>query len=265
MVSNSTASTTAAVAAATAKPAAQGLTLEFWNEANDQPELSVMEDLVAKFNKQQPDFQAKNIPVVSGTNYEKYTAAMAGGTPPDAIMTYSWQPVPGWAYQGALLPLDAYMAQMKISQSDYFPIVWSMVFLHGHLWGFLQEFDSLWFDCLNGDSRETGKLTPEGRPDPSVFSTEYNREGIRVGTAIATMIRRRRREESQTSKKKSKSLLTSSPTSKTGDVFFRQFWGVDKHAQLLESLKAKSFAKQYERANPIRSNRLSFRVSDVGG
>jgi hypothetical protein len=45
---------------------------------------------------------------------------------------------------------------------------------------FLQEFDSLWFDCLNGDSRETGKLTPEGKPDPSVFSTEYNREGIRV-------------------------------------------------------------------------------------
>ena len=54
---------------------------------------------------------------------------------------------------------------------------------------FLQEFDSLWFDCLNGDSRETGKLTPEGKPDPSVFSTEYNREGIRVGTAIGTLIR----------------------------------------------------------------------------
>jgi multiple sugar transport system substrate-binding protein len=67
---------------------------------------------------------------------------MAGGVPPDAIMTYSWSPVPGWAYKGALLSLDPYMAQMKISQSDYFPIVWSMVFLHGHLWGFLQEFDS---------------------------------------------------------------------------------------------------------------------------
>ena len=26
----------------------------------------------------------------------------------------------------------------------------------------LGEFDRLWFDCLNGDSRETGKLTPEG-------------------------------------------------------------------------------------------------------
>ncbi|OYV70796.1 MAG: DNA methyltransferase, partial [Deltaproteobacteria bacterium 21-66-5] len=37
----------------------------------------------------------------------------------------------------------------------------------------LGEFDKFWFDCLNGDSRETGKLTPDGKPDPSVFSTEY--------------------------------------------------------------------------------------------
>jgi predicted helicase len=42
---------------------------------------------------------------------------------------------------------------------------------------FLTEFDKLWFDSMNGDSRETGKLTPEGKPDPSVFSTEYNRGG----------------------------------------------------------------------------------------
>ena len=55
---------------------------------------------------------------------------------------------------------------------------------------FLSEFDALWFDCLNGDSRETGKLTPEGKPDPSVFSTEYNREGIRVGTSVALMVRK---------------------------------------------------------------------------
>ena len=130
---------------------------------------------------------------------------------------------------------------------------------------FLQEFDSLWFDCLNGDSRETGKLTPEGKPDPSVFSTEYNREGIRVGTAIATMIRSSRREEAQTSKKKSQSLLTSSPTSKTGDVFFRQFWGVDKRAELLESLKVKKFAKQYEKVKPTKESRFSFCPSDVTG
>jgi hypothetical protein len=45
-------------------------------------------------------------------------------------------------------------------------------------------------DCLNGDSRETGKLTPDGRPDPSIFSTPFNREGIRLGTAIGLFVRR---------------------------------------------------------------------------
>jgi hypothetical protein len=128
---------------------------------------------------------------------------------------------------------------------------------------FLQEFDSLWFDCLNGDSRETGKLTPEGKPDPSVFSTEYNREGIRVGTAIGTLVRRSRPEAAQTSKKKSQRLLTSSPIGKTGEVFFRQFWGVDKRAEILESLNAKKFAEQYETVVPTKENRFIFLPSTV--
>ena len=79
---------------------------------------------------------------------------------------------------------------------------------------FLAEFDKLWFDCMNGDSRETGKLTPDGKPDPSVFSTEYNREGIRVGTAVCVMVRKPTRQEKPT-------------------VRFRQFWGVNKRAELL--------------------------------
>lgn len=43
-------------------------------------------------------------------------------------------------------------------------------------------------DCLNGDKYKTGKVTPDGRPDPSIFSTEHNREGIQVGTAIALLV-----------------------------------------------------------------------------
>ena len=83
---------------------------------------------------------------------------------------------------------------------------------------FLREFDLLWFDSLNGDSRETGKVTPEGKPDPSVFSTEYNREGIRVGTAIGLMVRKEQRDEQPT-------------------VRFRQFWGVNKREELLSSVE----------------------------
>ncbi|MBW4493777.1 MAG: N-6 DNA methylase [Oscillatoria princeps RMCB-10] len=108
----------------------------------------------------------------------------------------------------------------------------------------LREFDKLWFDCMNGDSRETGKRTPEGKPDPSVFSTEYNREGIRVGTAIALFVRQENRSQQPT-------------------VRFRHFWGVTKRSDLLESLTAKNFDAQYQPVNPDKSNRYSFRPSDV--
>ena len=110
---------------------------------------------------------------------------------------------------------------------------------------FLDEFDAIWFDCLNGDSRETGKLTPEGKPDPSVFSTEWNREGIRVGTAIGLLVKRGRTRKGDVS------------------VRFRHFWGVTKRADLLSSLEAKDFDAQYESSNPRRDNRWSFRPSDV--
>ncbi len=55
---------------------------------------------------------------------------------------------------------------------------------------YLSAFDQITIDNLNGDRYRTGKLTPEGKPDPSIFSTPYNREGIQVGTAISLMVRR---------------------------------------------------------------------------
>lgn len=109
---------------------------------------------------------------------------------------------------------------------------------------FLREFDELWFDSLNGDSRETGKLTPEGRPDPSVFSTEYNREGIRVGTAIGLLVRKAKRDTQPA-------------------VHFRQFWGVTKRADLLHSAGHDAINARYEQANPEKNNRYSFKPSNV--
>ena len=55
---------------------------------------------------------------------------------------------------------------------------------------YLDVFDKIWIDNLNGDKYKTGKVTPWGEPDPSIFSTERNREGIQVGTAIALMVRK---------------------------------------------------------------------------
>jgi hypothetical protein len=107
---------------------------------------------------------------------------------------------------------------------------------------FLAEFDCLWFDCMNGDSRETGKLTPEGKPDPSVFSTDYNREGIRVGTAVCVMVRKEKRDPKPT-------------------VLFRQFWGVNKRQNLLASLAQEHLG--LTPAKPCNENRGSFRPENV--
>ncbi|MBI5585929.1 MAG: DNA methyltransferase, partial [Deltaproteobacteria bacterium] len=119
---------------------------------------------------------------------------------------------------------------------------------------FLDEFDAIWLDCMNGDSRETGKLTPEGKPDPSVFSTEWNREGIRVGTAIGLFVKV---EPDRRAGRSS----TSGPV--LPHVFFRHFWGTSKRADLLSSIEVQDFEVQYEISNPQKANRWTFQPSDI--
>ena len=108
----------------------------------------------------------------------------------------------------------------------------------------LAEFDRIWIDCLNGDSRETGKITPAGKPDPSVFSTEFNKEGIRKGTAISLMLRKAKREDEPT-------------------VRFQHFWGANKRQNLLNSLEASDTSTSYKVVEPQKENRFSLRPLNV--
>ena len=117
----------------------------------------------------------------------------------------------------------------------------------------LNEFDALWFDNMNGDSRETGKRTPWGAADPSVFSTSYNVAGIRTGTAIGLLARR-------------------GPDSRTETpiVHYREFWGINKRQELLDSLGdgnrpklSHDFNSEYTTVSPLPENRYSFRPLDI--
>lgn len=101
----------------------------------------------------------------------------------------------------------------------------------------LTEFDHLTFDNLNGDSRETGKRTPDGQPDPSIFSTPSNRAGIRSGTAVSLLV---------------KTGQGGPPT-----VQYREFWGAGKGTQLLQALQDGGPA--YQPAAPTPTNRHTFR------
>ncbi|WP_246720514.1 type ISP restriction/modification enzyme [Rhizobium lentis] len=109
---------------------------------------------------------------------------------------------------------------------------------------YLNVFDSITIDCLNGDKYKTGKKTPEGLPDPSVFSTPANTTGIQVGTAIATMVRK----------------LNHQPTS---SIEFRNLWGVAKRATLAATAEANPH-QLYEVVQPSLSMRLQFMPSSVG-
>ena len=108
---------------------------------------------------------------------------------------------------------------------------------------YLEAFDRIWIDCLNGDKYKTGKLTPEGEPDPSVFSTEFNREGIQVGTAIALLVAGAVRE----------------PPLR---VNFRHLWGKTKRQQLLDTAAQQGEAL-YEKLTPPLDLGLPFAPAQV--
>ena len=108
---------------------------------------------------------------------------------------------------------------------------------------YLEVFDKLWIDCLNGDKYRTGKLTPEGEPDPSIFSTEHNREGIQVGTAIAVFVRRAEHGGG-------------------GEVRFRNLWGAKKR-RVLEDTKRQDGKSLYHLLSPALELGLPLMPAEV--
>ena len=84
---------------------------------------------------------------------------------------------------------------------------------------YLEAFDAVRIDCLNGDKFKTGKVAPDGSPDPSIFSTEGDPVGIQVGTAIATLVRK-------------------ADHAPTGEIGSRNLWGQAKREELLATKEA---------------------------
>ena len=84
---------------------------------------------------------------------------------------------------------------------------------------YLEAFDTVRIDCLNGDKYKTGKTTPEGAPDPSIFSTPGDPVGIQVGTAITTLVRKADHTPAES-------------------VEFRHLWGQSKHGDLAATAEA---------------------------
>ena len=96
---------------------------------------------------------------------------------------------------------------------------------------YLEAFDAIRIDCLNGDKYKTGKTTPDGSPDPSIFSTPSDPMGIQVGTAIATLVRKADHAPAET-------------------IGFRHLWGQAKREELLETAETEP-ATLYDAIEPV--------------
>ena len=103
---------------------------------------------------------------------------------------------------------------------------------------YLEAFDAIRIDCLNGDKYKTGKVAPDGSPDPSIFSTEGDPVGIQVGTAIATLVRK-------------------ADHGPTEQVAFRHLWGQAKRAELTATAEAEPGAL-YQGVEPVLQLGLPF-------
>jgi hypothetical protein len=107
-----------------------------------------------------------------------------------------------------------------------------------------KEFDRIGVNNLNGSKFETGKVAPDGNPDPSIFSTESNHEGIQVGTAIALLAKRGAGEKRF--------------------LLHRELWGTNKRESLRSSLDDADFDGHYAPVSPVAGNRFSFRPVEMG-
>ncbi len=103
---------------------------------------------------------------------------------------------------------------------------------------YLEAFDVVRIDCLNGDKYKTGKVAPDGSPDPSIFSTPGDPVGIQVGTAIATLVRK----------------ADHAPAEAVG---FRHLWGQTKREELLETAEAEP-GTLYDDVSPLLPLGLPF-------
>ena len=96
---------------------------------------------------------------------------------------------------------------------------------------YLEAFDAIRIDCLNGDKYKTGKVAPDGSPDPSIFSAPGDPVGIQVGTAITTLVRKANHVPADA-------------------IHLRHLWGQAKREELTETAELEP-QSLYDTVDPI--------------
>jgi ABC-type glycerol-3-phosphate transport system substrate-binding protein len=140
------------------------LTVTFWTEMGDPVARSQLLPFFAAYEKSHPGITIKFEIVSQSNNFVKYSTAMAAGRGPDVVLTAGYNPpIPEWAANGLIQPLDPWFRQLNVSQNQWLPWVWQMQYFHGRIWGFVQEYDTMLL-AWNKDAFKKAGLDPNKPP-----------------------------------------------------------------------------------------------------
>ncbi len=126
-----------------------------------QGEVKAMESIIKAFNASNPNIQVRGI---SGSIApQQIAAAVAGGAPPDMVITCNNDPVPGFAHDGVILPLGDLLTQINANTGDILPSSLAWVTYQGKLYG-LPFLEDTWGLAWNTDEFKAAGLDPTKPP-----------------------------------------------------------------------------------------------------
>jgi multiple sugar transport system substrate-binding protein len=107
-----------AAPAPTAVPAAEPVTVVFWNVWGGT-RAPLLREMLDKFEAANPGIKVENVTLDGTTDTQKMLTAVAGGSPPDIYMTHT-NDLTMWAGLNAFKPLDEYVKQDNIDLGYFY-------------------------------------------------------------------------------------------------------------------------------------------------
>lgn len=126
--------------------------------------------LVEKFNNEHSNLKVRMLTI--SEPWKKTLLSIIGGTPPDVLNTTSeW--LPELAQRGAIVSLDDYCKEKKITKNLFIPVYWEMLTYNSMLWGLPLTPSSTAF-YWNKDLFKKVGLDPEKPPVTLKELEEYS-------------------------------------------------------------------------------------------
>lgn len=143
--------------------------LDLWHKWGNGHEREVLEQLIRKFESENPGIKITQTPVSDNT---KFLSAISAGNPPDIIDLDTTTMIGEWANKGVLMPLDDWIARDKIDKDAFIPASWKAVTYEDKVYAmpFVAFNEGLLY---NKEMFKQAGLDPEHPPETLEHLVEY--------------------------------------------------------------------------------------------